>query len=276
MVAGRLRPLRPAVHQDGVAQRRHLPDQRRPRRRRFGHAALRPAQQLARQREPRQGAPGAVADQEEVRPQDLLGRPHDPRRQLRPGVDGLQDVRLRRRPRGRVGARGHRLGRRARLARRRALQWRARARQPAGRRPDGPHLRQPGGAQRYAKRDRSGQGHPGDVPPDGHERRGDGRSHRRRAHVRQDAWRRTRQQRGTGARSSAPAGDGPRLAERVRYRQGRRRDHQRPRGRLDAHADRLGQQLLRDAFPLRLGPDQEPGRRLAMGPDGPGGEGRRA
>ena len=39
--------------------------------------------------EPRQGAPAAVADQAEVRPQDLLGRPHDPRRQLRPGVDGL-------------------------------------------------------------------------------------------------------------------------------------------------------------------------------------------
>ena len=58
-------------------------------------AALRAAQQLARQRQPRQGAPAALADQAEVRPQDLLGRPHDPRRQLRHRVDGVQDVRLR-------------------------------------------------------------------------------------------------------------------------------------------------------------------------------------
>ena len=64
-------------------------------RRRRGHAAVRAPQQLARQRQPRQGAPAALAHQAEVRPQDLLGRPHDPRRQLRPGVDGLQDDGLR-------------------------------------------------------------------------------------------------------------------------------------------------------------------------------------
>jgi catalase (peroxidase I) len=40
-----------------------------------GAAAFRAAQQLAGQRQPRQGAPAAVADQAEVRPQDLLGRP---------------------------------------------------------------------------------------------------------------------------------------------------------------------------------------------------------
>ena len=112
---------------------------------RLGRAALRPPEQLARQRQPRQGAPAAVADQAQVRPQDLLGRPHGPGRQLRPGVDGLSDVRLRRRSRRRLGAGGHRLGHRAHLARRRALQRRPRARQPAGRRPDGPHLREPGG-----------------------------------------------------------------------------------------------------------------------------------
>ncbi len=69
-----------------------------------GPAALRAAQQLAGQREPRQGAPPAVADQAEIRPQDLLGRPDDPRRQRRARIDGLQDLRLRRRPRGRLGA----------------------------------------------------------------------------------------------------------------------------------------------------------------------------
>ena len=65
-----------------------------------------PAQQLARQRQPRQGPPAALAGQAEVRPEDLVGRPAGLRRQRRPGVDGLQDVRLRLRPRGRLGARG--------------------------------------------------------------------------------------------------------------------------------------------------------------------------
>ena len=117
LVAGRLRSLRGALHPHGLAQRRHLPHGRRPRRRGLRQPALRPAQQLARQRQPRQGAPSALAHQTEVRPQDLLGRPHDPRRQLRPRVDGLQDLRLRRRARGHLGARrGHLLGRRRRMA----------------------------------------------------------------------------------------------------------------------------------------------------------------
>ena len=63
---------------------RHLPHQRRPRRCRLRQAAVRAAQQLARQRQPRQGPPAALADQAEVRPQDLVGRPDDPRRQLSP------------------------------------------------------------------------------------------------------------------------------------------------------------------------------------------------
>ena len=67
-----------------LARRRHVPHRRRPGRRRRRHTALRPAQQLARQRQPRQGAPVAVAGQAEVRPQDLLGRPARPRRQLSP------------------------------------------------------------------------------------------------------------------------------------------------------------------------------------------------
>ena len=125
VVAGRLRPLRRPVHPHGVAQRRHLPHRRRPRRRRRRPAALRAAQQLAGQRQPRQGAPAAVADQAEIRPQDLLGRPDGPRRQRRARIDGLQDVRLRRRPRRRLGARRALLGSRGDVARRRALQRRA-------------------------------------------------------------------------------------------------------------------------------------------------------
>ena len=152
LVAGRFRPLRRAVHPHGVAQRRHLPHRRRPRRRLLRHAALRAAQQLAGQRQPRQGAPAAVADQAEVRRQHLLGRPDDPHRQLRAGIDGLQDLRLRRRARGRLGAAGgHLLGRRGHLARRQALHRRPGAREPAGRGADGPDLRQSGRAERQAR-----------------------------------------------------------------------------------------------------------------------------
>src|SRR5690349_163314 len=44
-----------------------------------------------------------VADQAEIRPQALLGGFVDPGRQRRPRIDGLQDVRLRRRAQGRLG-----------------------------------------------------------------------------------------------------------------------------------------------------------------------------
>ena len=73
-----------AVHPNELARRRHLPHPRRPRRRRPRRAALRPDQQLARQREPGQGAPAALAGQAEVRQEDLVGRPDHLRRQLRP------------------------------------------------------------------------------------------------------------------------------------------------------------------------------------------------
>ena len=86
LVARRLRQLRRPVHPDELARRGHLPHLRRPRRRRPGHAALRPAQQLARQRQPGQGASPAVAGQAEVRQQDLVGRPAGVRRQRRAGV----------------------------------------------------------------------------------------------------------------------------------------------------------------------------------------------
>ena len=68
LVAGRLRPLRRSVHPPGVARGGHLPHRRRPRRRRRRPAALRAAQLVAGQRQPRQGAPAALADQAEVRP----------------------------------------------------------------------------------------------------------------------------------------------------------------------------------------------------------------
>ena len=52
-------------------------------------------QQLARQCQPRQGPQIALAGQAEVWPEDFMGRPDDPRRQCRSGIDGIQDVRFR-------------------------------------------------------------------------------------------------------------------------------------------------------------------------------------
>ena len=235
LVAGRLRPLRTVLHPHDVARRRHVPHRRRPWRRRHRRPALRPAQQLARQRQPRQGAPTALADQAEVRPEDLVGRPADLRREPRPGDDGLQDLRLRRRPRGHLGARGGRLlGPGAGVARRRALQRRPGAGESARRRPDGPDLRQSGGPERQPGPDGVGPRHPRDVRPHGDERRGDGRAHRRRPHVRQDPRRsRRRRVRRPRARGRRHRGAGPRLEEQLRQRQGRRHDHERARGRLD-------------------------------------------
>ena len=122
-----------------------------------GQQRFAPDQQLAGQRQPGQGAPAALADQAEVWPQDFLGRPDHPRRQCRPGDDGLQDLRLRRRSRGRLGAgSGRLLGRREDLAGwRQALLRRAGPRESARSRADGADLRQsgrPGTASRIRSR----------------------------------------------------------------------------------------------------------------------------
>ena len=110
-----------------------------------------------------------------------------------------------------------------------------------------------------------GQGHPRDLPPYGDERRGDGCAHRRRTHLRQDPRRCPRDSVRRSRTGGCPyRAARPRLEEQLRHRQGRRRDHQRPGGRLDAHPDQLGQQLLRDPVQVRLGADQEPRWRVAV------------
>ena len=107
--------------------------------------------------------------------------------------------------------------------------------------------------------------HPRDVPPDGDERRGDRRADRRRPHLRQDATARaTPSLRRPGAGGLPGRAAGPRLEEQLRQRQGQGHHHQRARGRLDAHADHVGQQLLRDPVRLRVGAHREPGRRQAV------------
>ena len=192
-----------------------------------------------------------------------------PRRQRRPRVDGLHDVRLRLRARGHLGARGDLLGHRGGVARRRALQRRPRAGRPARRCADGPHLREPRRPQRQRRSRR---------PPLA-------TSARRSA-----GWRWTTRRPSPSspaatpsARPTAPATPtssvpSPRAARSTRMGlgwknsfgtgKGTRHDHERPRGRVDAHADAVGQQLLRHPVRLRVGARPQPGRRPAVAPEG--------
>src|SRR6201999_446026 len=73
LVARRLRPLRRLFHPDELACGWDVPHLRRPRGWRPGIAALRAAEQLAGQRQPGQGSAAAVAGEEEIRQQDLVG-----------------------------------------------------------------------------------------------------------------------------------------------------------------------------------------------------------
>ena len=66
------------------------------------------------------------------------------------------------------------------------------------------------------------------------------------------------------------------LEEQLRHRQGRRHDHQRPGGHLDHHADEVEQRLLREPVRLRVGADQEPGRRQSVEAEGRRRRGHRA
>ena len=112
--------------------------------------------------------------------------------------------------------------------------------------------------------------------PDGDERRGDRRAHRRRPHVRQDPRRGRRRPRRARARGLPGRAQGLGWQNTLRHRQGRRRDHQRPRGRLDEPPDAVGQRLLRQPLRLRVGAHREPGRRAAVDAEGPGGAGHGA
>ena len=140
---------------------------------------------------------------------------------------------------------------------------------PLARRADGPDLRQPGRPERQPGSDRRGAGHPRDLRAHGDERRGDRRADRRRPHLRQDPRRRADASH-VGAEPEAAGIEEQGLGWKssYRHRQGRRRDHQRPGSHLDHHADEVEQQLLREPVRLRMGTDEEPGRRASVDAEG--------
>ncbi len=112
---------------------------------------------------------------------------------------------------------------------------------------------------------RLGARHPRNLLPHGDERRRDRRADRRRPHLRQDPRRRRPVAARSGSGRRRHRGSGPRLEEQARHRLRRRRHHRRPGSHLDADADQVEQPLLRQPVQVRMGTDQEPGRRQAVG-----------
>ena len=258
LVAGGLRPLRAALHPDDLARSGHLPHRRRPGRRQPARSASRPST-AGRQRQPRQGPPAALAGQAEVRPEDLLGRPDRLRRQRRPGVDGVPDVRLRLRAGGHLGAEEIFWGSRTWLGDE-PLQRRQGARRPLRRRADGPHLREPGGP----------NGNPDPLAAARDIRETFARMAMDDEEVRRSSSAATPSASATVRsipRYAGPEpegcpieGAGHRLEEHLRHRQGRRHAHQRAGGRLDQRAGEVGPWVPRQPVQVRLRAHDEPGR----------------
>ena len=107
-----------------------------------------------------------------------------------------------------------------------------------------------------------GARHPRDLRPHGDGRRGDGGADRRRPQLRQDPRRRRRRSGGAGAGGRADRGAGPRLAQQLRHRQGPGRHHRRA-WRSPGHTTptQWSNHFFEQPVQLRVGADQEPGRR---------------
>ena len=274
-MAGRLRPLRPALHPHGVAQRRHLPHPRRPRRRRRRHACA-SRRSTAGPTTPtstrRAGCCGrsSRSTAAQLSWADLMVLTGN----VRARVDGLQDVRLRRRTRRRVGARAD-------------IYWGSETTWLGDERYSGDRqLENPLGAVQMGLIYVNPEGPNGNPDPLAAAR--DIRETFRRmamndeetvaliagghtfgkTHGAGDAKHVGPEPEGGRARRA-----GPRLEEQLRHRQGRRHHHQRPRGHLDHDADEVEQRLLREPLRLRVGADEEPGRRAPV--DAEGRRGRR-
>ncbi len=231
-----------------------------------GTAALCAPQQLAGQRQSRQGAAPAVADQAEIRPEDLLGRSHDSRRQRRPRIDGLQDLRLRRRTQGRAGSP-------------RSFYWGPEGTWLGDERYSGEReLEHPLGAVQMGLIYVNPEGPNGKPDPVASAK--DIRETFMRMAMNDEetvaliagghTFGKTHGAGDPSLVSAAPEGgaiEDQGLGWKSRSRDGRRRsrDHRRPGGHLDADADQVEQPLLRQSLQVRVGTDEEPGRRAAMG-----------
>ena len=180
-----------------------------------GGQRLRAAQLVARQRQPRQGPPPAVAGEAEVRPEDLVGRPASSspatsrsrtwasRPSASPSV--ARTCGSRRRSSGVPRTPGSATS---------ATPASASSSERPRRGPDGPDLRQPRGPQRQPRPARVGPRHPRHLRPDGDERRGDRRADRRRPHLRQDPRQRRPRPHRPRARGRAAREPGPGLDQR--------------------------------------------------------------
>ena len=169
-----------------------------------------PDQQLVGQRQHRQVAPAAVADQAEVRHRAVLGRPDRPHRQLRARDHGLPDPpasaaaaatpgRPTTRPTGARSTSTTTNPESYDAMVMRDERWTGEPgdadydlEQPARRLAPVADLRQPRGPERQRRPGRLGRRHPHHLRPDGDERRGDRRPDRRRPRLRQEPRHRSR------------------------------------------------------------------------------------
>ena len=244
LVAGRLRPLRPAHHPDGLAQRRHLPHQRRPRRRRRRQQRFAPLNSWPDNGNLDKARRLLWPVKKKYGQSDLLGRPDDPRRQRarwsrwasRPSASPAAAPTSGSPTRTSTGARRPTWLGDERYTGDRELENPLAAVQMGliYVNPEGPNgnpdplaaardIRET--FRRMAMNDEETVA----LIAGGHTF---GKTH---GAADPDAVRRPR------ARGRPARGAGPGLEEQLRHRQGRRRDHQRPRGHLDDHADPVGQ-----------------------------------
>ena len=138
------------------------------------------------------------------------------------------------------------------------------SRQPAGRRADGPDLRQPRRRERPARPAAHRPGRAPDLCPHGDGRRRNRGPHRWRPHRGQGTRQRQRQTAGAGARSRRCGRARPGLAKPHQPWCGPRHRQQRHRGRMDHPPHPVGQRLLPPAVHLRLGAGKKPRRGLAV------------
>ena len=166
-----------------------------------------------------------------------------------------------------LGARRiHLLGSRRRVAGGRALLRRPRAAESPRRRADGPDLRQSGRAERQAGSGRCGQGHPRDVQAHGDERRGDRRADCRRPHLRQDPRRRPMRRSIVGPEPEGATIEEQGFGWKNKFGTGKGDDAITSGLEVTwtATPTKWSNNFFYEPVRLRMGADQEPGRRVSV------------